>query len=64
MLTILIIVLVIAACGGFFWGNPGPGFGRWSPLGIVLVILLILWLTGNLGSFGGGDYHRHFHLFR
>jgi hypothetical protein len=24
------------------------GYAGWSPLGIIIVLLLILWLTGNL----------------
>jgi hypothetical protein len=50
MLSLLIVLLVIAAIFGVFgYGQPWGGARSWSPLGIVLVILLILWLTGNLG---------------
>jgi hypothetical protein len=55
MSLILIIVLVVLLLGGggacygprAGWGGPHYGGGV---LGVVLCILLILWLTGNLGS--------------
>ena len=48
MLTLLIILLVLSAVFGG-WGHSRLGYRGWSPLGIVLVILLVLWATGNLG---------------
>jgi hypothetical protein len=50
MLTLIIVLLVAAAIFGS-WGHRNPTIGPlgWSPLGIVLVILLVLILTGNLG---------------
>ena len=55
ILELLIVLLLLAAVFGA-WGhrNPTIGYVGWSPLGIVLVILLILWLTGNLGVIGHG----------
>lgn len=48
MLTIILIILLVLALGGGGWG-----FSRWgvvglSPAGIILLVVLILWLTGNL----------------
>lgn len=48
MLTIILIVLLILALGGGAWGHSRYGAAGWSPLGLLLVILLLLWLTGNL----------------
>lgn len=50
MLTILLLVLVVLALGGGYWGQRSPRFGyaSWSPLGIVLVVVVLLLLTGNL----------------
>lgn len=48
MLLILVIVLVVLALGGGFYAGPNYGLAGWSPLGIVLLILVILLLTGNL----------------
>jgi hypothetical protein len=56
LLTILLIVLIVLALGGFGYGRyyagpvgePAPGYA--NPLGIlaaVLVVLLILWLLGG-----------------
>ncbi len=47
LITLLIILLVIAAAGGLVGHSRGLGVYGWSPLGIVLVILLFLLLTGN-----------------
>ena len=55
MSLVLIIVLVVLLFGGggaFYgsragWGGPHYGGGL---LGLVVLILLILWLTGNLGG--------------
>lgn len=45
LMTVLIILLVAAvAFGGF--GRLGP-YG-WSPAGVVLLVLVVLWLTGRL----------------
>lgn len=49
MLTILLIVLLVLALGGGGWGHSRFGAAGWSPAGIILVILLILFATGRLG---------------
>ena len=51
MLTLLIVLLVISAIFGG-WGHTRWGYGGWSPLGIIVVIFLVLWLSGNLGHGG------------
>lgn len=50
--TLLIIVLVVALFYGV-WGNGrvtamAPWAPAWSPLGFILVLLLVLYLSGNL----------------
>jgi hypothetical protein len=45
LLTILIVLLVLALVGGGV-GHSRLGYVGWSPVGIILVILLILYLTG------------------
>ncbi|HZL20848.1 MAG TPA: DUF3309 family protein [Polyangia bacterium] len=54
MLTLLIILLIISAVFGG-WGHSRWGYAGWSPLGIILVVLVILWATGNIGT---GHLHR------
>jgi hypothetical protein len=48
LLTILVILLVLALVGGVFGGSRGWGYYGWSPVGLILIILLVLWLTGAL----------------
>lgn len=48
MLILLIVLLVLALGGGAFGQSRNWGYAGWSPLGIIIVLLLILWLTGNL----------------
>jgi hypothetical protein len=51
-LIVIIVLLVLLLGGGGFYGSRagwgGPHFG--GLLGLVLLILVILWLTGNLGG--------------
>lgn len=47
LLTILIILLIFALLGGFSV-YATAGLLGFSPLGVIIVILLILALTGNL----------------
>lgn len=46
MLTILFILLVLALVGGGL-GYSRFGYAGWSPAGILVVILLVMFLTGN-----------------
>jgi hypothetical protein len=47
LLMILLVVLVIAVLGGGY-GHSRIGYVGWSPAGIILAILLVLFLTGHL----------------
>jgi len=46
MLTILVILLVLALLGGGI-GHSRYGYSGWSPAGIILVVLLIMFFTGT-----------------
>jgi len=46
MLTILLILLLIALIGGGI-GHSRFGYAGWSPAGIILVIVLVMFLTGT-----------------
>ena len=48
MLLIILIVLLVAALGGGGWGHSRYGYAGWSPAGILLVIIVVLFFTGNL----------------
>jgi len=52
VLVIVLLVLLLGGGGAFYgpragWRGPHYGGGL---LGLVLLIVLILWLTGNLGG--------------
>ena len=46
MLTILVILLLVALLGGGL-GHSRFGYAGWSPAGIILVILLVMFFTGT-----------------
>jgi hypothetical protein len=48
MLTIILIILLVAALAGGGLGHSRYGYAGWSPAGILIVILLIMLLTGRL----------------
>ncbi|MDB4997260.1 MAG: hypothetical protein JWM74_4692 [Myxococcaceae bacterium] len=48
MLMILLIVVLILALGGGGLGHSRYGAAGWSPAGIILLVLLVLYFTGNL----------------
>jgi hypothetical protein len=48
MLMIALIVVFILALGGGGWGHSRYGYVGWSPAGLILLILVVLWFTGNL----------------
>jgi hypothetical protein len=51
MLMLLIVLLILSvALGGVWHTKWNGGYVSWSPLGVILLIFVILWLTGNLGS--------------
>jgi hypothetical protein len=53
MTLIIILILVILLFGGGWWGyqSYGPHVGGgW--VGIILLVILVLWLTGNLHGVG------------
>ncbi len=48
MLTILLVVLLVVLLAGGGWGYGRYGRASLSPAALILVVLLALWLTGNL----------------
>jgi len=48
MLLVFLVVLMVVAVGGGGWGYSRYGYVGWSPAGLILLVVLGLWLTGNL----------------
>jgi hypothetical protein len=48
MLLIILIVVLFLCLGGGAWGHSTYGYAGWSPLGLVLIVLLLLFLTHRL----------------
>jgi hypothetical protein len=48
MLMIILIVVLLFALGGGGWAHSRYGYAGLSPAGVILLILAVLWLTGNI----------------
>lgn len=48
MLLWILLILLVISVGGGGWGYSRWGYAGLSPAGVVLLILVVLWLTGNL----------------
>jgi hypothetical protein len=47
LFMMFVVVLVLCLVGGG-WGHSRYGYAGWSPAGIVVLLFVILWMTGNL----------------
>jgi hypothetical protein len=52
MLLFILIIALALSVGGGSWGHSRYGYAGWSPAGLILVVLLVLWFTGNLHAHG------------
>lgn len=50
MLMILLLLFLVLAIGGGGWGHSRYGYAGWSPAGLLVLVILVLWFTGNLRS--------------
>jgi hypothetical protein len=48
MLLIVVLVLLVLALGGGGWGSSRYGYASWSPAGLILLVLAVLYFTGHL----------------
>lgn len=48
MFLIILCVLLVLALGGGGWGHSRYGYAGWSPAGIIILVLVVMWLTGHL----------------
>jgi hypothetical protein len=51
MLTIILVVLLVLAIGGGGYGYGQYGAGGFSPAGLILLVLAVLYFTGNCRRF-------------
>jgi hypothetical protein len=53
LIILIVLILLFGGGGGYYYGRGagwrGPHYGG-GLLGLVLIIVLILWLTGNIGG--------------
>jgi hypothetical protein len=47
LMVILFVVLLFALAGGG-WAHSRYGYAGWSPAGLILLVLAVLWFTGNI----------------
>lgn len=47
LMTLLLVLVVLALVGGGL-GHSRFGYAGWSPAGILVIILVVLFVTGNL----------------
>lgn len=50
MLTVLLVLLIIAAFGGIGWGSYYSGPGYVMPLGLVVLVLVLILLFSGYGA--------------
>lgn len=50
MLLMILIILLVLSLGGAGLGYSRYGYVGMSPAGLILLVLVILWFTGHLGS--------------
>jgi len=47
MLMLGLVVLLALAISGAGWKHSRFGFAGWSPAGVILAVVLVLWLSGH-----------------
>jgi hypothetical protein len=47
MLLILLVGLLVLSLAGGGWGYSRYGYVGWSPAGVLVVLLVVLWATGH-----------------
>jgi hypothetical protein len=48
MLFMIFVLLLVVALAGGGWGHSRYGYVGWSPAGLIVLLFVIFWLTGNL----------------
>ena len=45
---IILLVVFVLALGGGSWGHSRYGYAGWSPAGLILLVLVVMYFTGHL----------------
>jgi hypothetical protein len=48
MLLVVLLVVLVLALGGGGWGHSRYGYAGWSPAGLILIVLAVLYFAGRL----------------
>jgi uncharacterized membrane protein YtjA (UPF0391 family) len=48
MLLMIFVVLLMVSLVGGGWGHSRYGYVGWSPAGLIVLLFVIFWFTGNL----------------
>jgi Protein of unknown function (DUF3309) len=48
MVTLILLLVLLVAIGGAGWNHSRWGYAGWSPAAVILVVVAVLWFTGNL----------------
>lgn len=48
MLFMILILLMVVALAGGGWGYSRYGYVGWSPAGLIVLLFVVFWVTGNL----------------
>ena len=48
LITLIVVLLLLSLLGEGYGHSRGWGYYGWSPVGLIILIILILALTGNL----------------
>lgn len=48
MLIMILAVLLVLSLAAGGWGHSRYGYVGWSPAGLILLVAVVLWFTGNL----------------
>jgi hypothetical protein len=48
MLLVVLLVVLVVALGGGGWAHSRYGYAGWSPAGLILLVLVVLYFSGHL----------------
>jgi Protein of unknown function (DUF3309) len=48
MLLMILVVFLLLTLGGGSWGHSRYGYASWSPAGLIVLVIVLLWFTGRM----------------